>query len=174
MFDSIWNEELKIRHHLCCYRTISSTTLRADWSISSWTSERQWRARACCSGSSWTISSPYRYTPMAWSTHTQKTVYLVYFFSGWIRQMLHSCAYLLAHESESAPHLRKPECTCVWPQVHTSDVGPANQDRRLYTVMILRNDWLLNISYCRFFFFLHLPLWQIYFPACSQWIQTCD
>lgn len=45
-----------LQHH----RTISSTTLRADWSISSWTNERQRRARACCSASSLTISSPYR------------------------------------------------------------------------------------------------------------------
>lgn len=52
-----------LQHH----RTISSTTLRADWSISSWTNERQRRARACCSASSLTISSPYRYTPIAWS-----------------------------------------------------------------------------------------------------------
>lgn len=34
------------------YSTISSTTLRADWSISSVTSERQRRARACCRASS--------------------------------------------------------------------------------------------------------------------------
>lgn len=39
---------VKMRLHLRCHRTISSTTLRADWSISSWTNERQRQARACC------------------------------------------------------------------------------------------------------------------------------
>lgn len=71
------NRTLRMRLHLQCYRTISSTTLRADWSMSSWTNERQRRARACCSGSSWTISSPYRYTPMAWNTHAWN--YVAYF-----------------------------------------------------------------------------------------------
>lgn len=69
-----------MRFHLQCHRTISSTTLRADWSISSWTNERPRRARACCSASSWTISSPYRYTPMAWNTCTGLGLELVYFF----------------------------------------------------------------------------------------------
>jgi len=67
----------RMRLHLERQRTISSTTLRADWSISSWTNERQRRARACCSGSSRTISSPYRYTPMALNTHTHIIKYFI-------------------------------------------------------------------------------------------------
>lgn len=50
-------------------RIISSTTLRADWSMSSLMMDRQWRANACCRASSWTINSPYKYTPMACRTH---------------------------------------------------------------------------------------------------------
>lgn len=70
---------LYLRRH----RTISSTTLRADWSISSWTNERQRRARACCWGSSRTISSPYRYTPMALKTNQSRcnTHESIFFFS---------------------------------------------------------------------------------------------
>lgn len=70
----------RMRLHLERQRTISSTTLRADRSISSWTNERQRRARACCSGSSRTISSPYRYTPMALNTHTHTHI-IKYFIS---------------------------------------------------------------------------------------------
>ncbi len=90
VLDTLWLKNWERDFTSSCHRTISSTTLRADWSISSWTNERQRQARACCLGSSWTISSPYRYTPMAWSTHTQ-SVYFPYYpkapLSGWIRDL---------------------------------------------------------------------------------------
>lgn len=69
-------------------RIISSTTLRADWSMSSLMMDRQWRANACCRASSWTINSPYKYTPMACHTHRHTRIKK---YSLWNRERDLSC-----------------------------------------------------------------------------------
>lgn len=125
-----WKWDVTFNH-----RTISSTTLRADWSISSRTIDRHRQARACCWGSSWTISSPYRYTPMALKKQMK---HISLFLKCHIKMRHHRAfkprgAYLPGHEPGSVPRLRTPLCACAWPPAHTSDVAPERRRTREIT-----------------------------------------